>query len=169
MIVATDLSQKLRSTLELGAVVSIIMLLTALALRNFETFIIRTQLSEAFSLTSTVRGEMVVYRAQHGYWPKTEAVLHNSTLGEENGLGKYVDHMALNENGSFSTFFGGTHTASHLSGRQLTMRPMLVSGSPGSPVVWACAGYGAPQGMVPSGPDKTDIDTAHLPASCRDY
>jgi len=169
MLVATDFSQKFRSTLELGAVVSIIMLLTALALKNFETTIIRTQLSEAFSLASTVRGEMVVYRAQHGYWPKTEAALHNSTLSEENGLGKYVERMALNENGSFSTFFGGTNTVSHLSGRQLTMRPMLVSGSPGSPVVWACAGYGVPQGMVAGGPDKTDIDIAYLPASCRDY
>jgi len=145
------------------------MLLTALALNNYETNIIRVQLSEVFHLTSTVRAEMVVYRAQHGHWPKTAAELYNPTLNQEKDLGKFVGHMTLNENGSLSTFFGGSAAAPLLSGRQLTMRPMLVTGSPGSPIFWACAGYSAPQGFTPSGPDRTDIETAYLPASCRDY
>ncbi len=169
MFIATDIGQKLRSALDFGAVISIIMLLTALALKNYETNIVRAQLSEAFMMTSTVKAEMVVYRAEHGDWPKTEAELNNSTLSKEKDLGQFVDHMTLNENGSISTFFGGSDTASVLSGRQLTMRPMLVSGSPGSPVVWACSSYSAPDGFMPSGPDKTDIEIAHLPASCRDY
>ena len=169
IFIATDISQKLRSALEFGAVISIVMLLTILALKNYETIIVRAQLSEAFNLTSTVRAEMIVYRAQHGHWPNTAAELHNPTLSQEKNLGQFVDHMTLNEDGSLSTFFGGTDSASLLSGRQLTMRPMLVTGNPGSPVFWACSGYSAPDGVSPSGPDKTDIDLVHLPASCRDY
>lgn len=169
IFIATDISQRLRSALEFGAVISIILLLTTLALKNFEASIIRSQLSEAFQLTSTVKAEMVIYRAQRGHWPETGTELHDSTLSQEKDVGKFVDHMILNENGSLSIFFGGSDSASPLEGRQLTMRPMLVSGSPGSPVFWACAGYRAPDGAIPSGPDKTDIEKAYLPSVCRDY
>lgn len=169
ILIATDISRKLRSSLEFGVVISIVMFLTAFAIRNYEANILRVQLTEAFSLTSTVKTEMVVYRAQHGHWPKAEAELHNSALSQEKDLGKFVDHMTLNENGSLSTFFGNSNSASPLRGRQLTMRPMLVSGSPGSPVFWACSGYSAPDGVTPGGPDKTDIAMAYLPSSCRDY
>lgn len=169
IFVATDLSQKLRSTLEFGAVVAIVMLLTVLAVRNYETFVVRSQLSEALTLTSTVKAEMVAFRAYHGRWPRTETEFHDPTMRQESSIGKFVDHIALGEGGSLSAVFGNKNAASALSGRQLTIRPMLVSSSPGSPVFWACAKYNAPVGFTASGPDETDIEISNLPFACRGH
>ena len=169
IFVATDISQKLRSALELAVVAATVMLLVALALRSYETTIVRGQLAEAFFLTSTVRADMMVYRAQHGHWPENEAELHSSTLSQEENIGTYADHMTLHESGALSTIFGGEDTVLQLHGRQLTMRPLVVPGHPGSPVSSACAAFRPPDGLVASGPDNTNIETTHLPASCRDY
>jgi len=168
-LIASDTSQKLRSALEFGVVIAVVMLLMAFAMQSYETSTIRAQISEAFSLTAGTRAEMIIYRAHHGQWPESKADLQNSTLSEEYALGTYVDHLELHDGGSLSAIFDNESSASSIVGRQLTLRPMTVSSSPGSPIVWACAGYSASEDMAPDGPDKTDIDATHLPSICRDY
>lgn len=168
-LIASDISERFRPVLELGVVISLIMLLTALALANYQTLFVRSQLTEAFALTSTVKADIVAYRAEHGEWPATGGRLPYSTFREDKALGKVVDHLVLDAGGSLTSVFQSTGVAPKLSGKQLTTRPVLVPDSPGSPVFWSCSAYRAPEGMVASGEDKTDIDTSHLPASCREY
>ncbi len=169
LFIASDASQKLRSAMEFGAVIAIIMVLTTFAIRNFETYIVQSQITEAFGLMSTVRAEMVVYRAEHGEWPAEEPELHDSTLSQERGLGQFVDHLELLEGGAISAIFDNEVSASNLRGRRLTFRPMIVSSDPSAPIFWACGAYRVPQGFTPGGNDETDIDPSQLPSACREY
>ncbi|RLA40143.1 MAG: hypothetical protein DRR42_26340 [Gammaproteobacteria bacterium] len=169
LFIASDVSQKLRSAMEFGAAVAIIMALTTLAIRNFETYIVQSQIMEAFGLMSTVRIEMVAYRAEHGEWPAEEPDLHNSTLGQDRDVGNFVDHLELLEGGAISAVFDNEASASNLKGRRLTFRPMIVSSDPSAPIFWACGAYRVPPGFTPGGNDETDIDPSQLPSACREY
>jgi len=169
LLVASDVSQKLRSALEFGAVIAIIMALTTMAIRNFETYIVQSQISEAFWLTSTVKAEMVTFRAEKGRWPAQEPDLHNPTLSQEQGLGKFVDHLKLLEGGALSAVFDDDVSASILRGRRITFRPMIVSSEPSAPIFWACAAYSVPEGFTTGGENETDIDPSRLPSACREH
>ncbi len=169
LFMASDVSQKLRSALEFGAVISIIMALTTLAVSNFETYIVQSQIAEAFMLTSTVRGEMVTFRAENGRWPSNEPELHNPTLSQESDLGKVVDHLELRSGGAISVVFDRVNSAANLQGRRLTLRPLLVSMETSGPISWVCAAHQIPEGLTPGGVDETDIELSHLPSACREY
>ncbi len=169
LFMVSDVSQRLRSALEFGAVIAIIMALISFAARNFETYIIQSQISEAFMLTSTVRGEMVTFRAETGRWPSNEAELHNPTLSQESGLGRVVDHLELRDGGAISVVFDDESSAANLQGRRLTLRPLLVTSEPSGPISWVCASHRIPDGLAVGGIDETDIDAAQLPSACRKY
>ena len=165
----SDVSQKLRAALELGTVAAIVMALSAFAARSSETYIIQSQIVEAFMLTSTVRSEMVAFRAEYGRWPSSEAELHNPTLSQEYGLGSVVDHLELREGGAISVVFDEASSAENLQMRRLTLRPLLVTSEPSGPISWACASHQIPDGLTVGGVDETDIDASQLPSACREY
>lgn len=169
VFIATDVSQKFRATLEATVVVAIVILLSSLGLRSYERYTVYAQLTEAFMVASTIKADLTVYHAQHGRWPATEAELYMQPFGGDQRFGKYVDHFTLSENGSLSAVFGSEQTAPALLNRQLTFRPMTVSSRPGTPLFWACASYQGPEEFSANGQDKTDIEIALLPASCRSY
>ena len=169
LFMASDVSQKLRSALEFGAVVAIIMALTTLAVRNFETHVIQSHLAEAYMLTSTVRGEMVTFRAENGRWPLNEPELHNATLSQRSNLGNVVDYLELRDGGAISVVFDQERSAAKLQGRRLTLRPLLVTSEPGGPISWVCAAHQVPEGLTAGGIDETDIDPSQLPSACRKY
>ena len=169
LLMVSDLSQKFRSELEFGAVIAIIMVLAPLAVRDFETYIIQSQISEAFMLTATVRGEMVTFRAENGRWPASEAELHNSTLSQESNLGKFVDHLELKDQGAISVVFNRQSSAAIIQGRRLTLRPLLVTSEPSGPISWVCSARQFPDRLVAGGIDETDIDSSQLPSACREF
>jgi type IV pilus assembly protein PilA len=169
LFMVSDISQKLRSALELGTVVAIIMTLTAMSVRAFEIYIIRSQVSEAFMLTSLVRVEMVTFRAENGRWPSNGPALHNSTLSQESNLGKFVDYMELQDGGAISVVFNEESAAAKLQGRRLTLRPLLVSATSSGPISWVCASHQVPEGLSVSGFDGTDIGPTLLPSACREF
>lgn len=166
---ASDVSQKLRAALEFGAVVAIIMALTAFAVRSFETYVVQSQIVEAFMLTSTVRGEMVAFRAEYGRWPSSEEELHSTSLSKDSGLGRVVDHLELREGGAISVVFDEENSAEKLQMRRLTFRPLLVISELSGPISWVCASHQTPDGLIVEGLDETDIDTSLLPSACRKY
>ena len=120
-------------------------------------------------LTSTVRSEMVAFRAEYGRWPSSEAELHNPTLSQEYGLGSVVDHLELREGGAISVVFDEASSAENLQMRRLTLRPLLVTSEPSGPISWACASHQIPDGLTVGGVDETDIDASQLPSACREY
>lgn len=164
-----DASQRLRSAIEFGAAVAVVTVLVALAVREFETYVIHSQVVEAFILSSTVRGEMVTFRAENGRWPSDAAELHNATLSQPSMLGSVVDHLELNDGGAISVVFGDDTPAVDLRRRRLTLRPLLVTAEPGAPISWVCASHRYPAGFTAGGIDETDIEVSRLPSACREY
>ena len=167
LIMASDLSQRLRSALEFGAVVAVLMALTVIAISRLDAYVIQSQVTEAFDLTSSVRDEMVVYRAEHGVWPATPADLANATLSEEFSLGSYVHHLELGRDGALTTVFGNDASAVRLRDRRLTFRPLTLPADPGAPVSWVCGPHDYPIELIPGGIDETDIAPSDLPLACR--
>jgi type IV pilus assembly protein PilA len=61
----------------------------------------------------------------------------------------------------------GNETSPPLQGNIMTFRPVVVTGSPTSPISWLC-GYDEPvKGMEAVGENTTDLDKKFLPAACR--
>ena len=169
LITATDLSQRMRSILEFGVAMALLMSLMAIAVSRLETTIIQSQISESFNLSSTVRSELVVHRAERGEWPGSASELANSTLAEESSLGAYVDHLQLGQDGALTAVFDNDSSALGLQERRLTFRPLTHPADPGAPVAWVCASHRYPSELVPGGIDETDIAQADLPSACRSY
>jgi len=169
LLVVSDVSQKLRYALEVCTVIAIIMLLLALSARSFETHLVRSQIAEAFMLSSTVREEMIAFRAGTGRWPSSEPELQNATLSERSGVGSVVDHLELLDGGVISAVFDEQRSAAHLQGRRLSFRPSTVDGDGSAPITWLCAAHRVPEGRIVSGRDDTDIAPALLPSACRSH
>ena len=163
---AADVGPKLRSAIEFGAVVAIVMALSVLAVRNFESFAIRAQISEAFMLTTLVRVDLIVFYAQHGRWPGKENEVPNSTLSETSGVGNVVDRVELRDGGTVTVIFHEARTPANLQGKRLSFRPAM-STSSSATVSWICADRAVPGGFAVAGDDETDVDPRHLPSSCK--
>jgi type II secretory pathway pseudopilin PulG len=168
MMIATDMSQRMRSALESGVVIAIIMLLTALAVGRAESFITRVQTSEAIVLNSSVRYDLVTYRASHGHWPASAGATSSSLLNNAERAGRYVVGSDLGPDGSVTFIFGNrSGSASRLHKKRLTFRPGLVTGDAGSPISWYCGGRRPPPGIAIRGDNQTDIAPDNLMKDCR--
>ena len=85
LFMVSDVSQRLRSALEFGAVIAIIMALVSFAARNFETYIIQSQLSDS------INGELKASIKDRGRFPST-----NDEAGvpaPEHLIGNYVERV----------------------------------------------------------------------------
>jgi type IV pilus assembly protein PilA len=54
-----------------------------------------------------------------------------------------------------------------LDGQVLSLRPMVVTGSPESPISWTCGNAEPPVGMEAIGENRTTVDDRFLPPTCR--
>ncbi len=169
LVLATDLSQRLRSALEFGATAGLVILLTALAVSRFETYVLHAQVSEAMMVTSTIRPDIVVHRAQHGEWPASADDLQHSELevAPRRSGGKFIDRVELGSDGALSVVFDAEDSHARLANRRLTFRPQTRSDEPGAPVVWTCGLYKPAPGLTLSGDNLTDIAAGDLPSLCR--
>jgi hypothetical protein len=48
-----------------------------------------------------------------------------------------------------------------------SLRPLVVKGSPQSPMAWACGDSATPSGMAPVGKNRITLKPMFLPSSCR--
>ncbi|WP_313913865.1 pilin [Tahibacter sp.] len=55
----------------------------------------------------------------------------------------------------------------HFKGQVLSLRPIVVKGSPVSPVSWICGHASVPEGMQAVGDNRTTVDDRFLPTVCR--
>ena len=166
---ATDLSQRLRSALEFGAAVALLMGLTVLAIGRLDSLVARSQVAESLILTGPTKSELVVHRAQTGEWPPAAGDMALKTLGNETEYGAYVDRVELGGGGALTSVFLEDTPAPGLRGRRLTIRPLTLSADSGAPVSWVCGPHRYPSELAPNGTDETDIDPSDLPSACRDY
>jgi len=63
--------------------------------------------------------------------------------------------------------FFGNFVNKAIDGQVMTLQPILVTGSPASPMSWRCGYRGVPRGMEAAGENRTNVDAKFLPTSCR--
>jgi type IV pilus assembly protein PilA len=149
--------------IELMIVVAIIGILAGIAIPAYQDYTIRAQVVEAFSLASELKPSVQDYRKERGRLPAD-----NSAAGVPEPqllIGNYVKRIEV-ANGALHIEFGNLANK-NIVGAIVTLQPLVVKGSPASPMSWRCGRRSVPQGMEAMGENRTSIDSKYLPSSCR--
>jgi type IV pilus assembly protein PilA len=149
--------------IELMIVIAIIGILASIAIPAYQSYTIRAQVTEAFSLASELKGPIQEYRKERGMLPADNAAA--GVPAPEKLIGNYVTRVEVNQ-GAISVTFGNFVNKS-IDGQIVTLQPIVVKGSPASPMSWRCGYRGVPNGMEPVGENRTNMDAKFLPVSCR--
>lgn len=150
--------------IELMIVVSIIGVLAAIALPPFHNYTTRAQLSEALFLSNEIKTSVTAYYQRKGTFPA-----NNRAAGvPEAGLliGNYTSGIEVSKGAIHITL--GNRINQTAAGKIISLRPLVVKGSPSSPISWACGYATAPEGMLAKGENRTDIAVEILPFACHE-
>ena len=149
--------------IEMLVVLAIIAILAVIALPSPQPMLARQQVTESLGLIEDYK-KLVAF-----YYTSSHTFLKNNAQAcipaPDKLLGNFVDNIALVD-GAFQLHFGNK-AVSKLKGKYLSVRPIVVTGSPESPISWVCGAASVPQGMQAIGENKTDIAISDLPMECR--
>lgn len=149
--------------IELMVVVAIIGVLASIALPSYHVYIVRSQVAESMTMVGQLKMAADDYYKHSGQFPasnQTAAIPAPELL-----IGNYVESVELAD-GAFHVLFGNKVNA-QVAGKTLTIRPIVVSGSPASPHSWVCGNSGIPEGMEAVGENRTDVGREFLPPACQ--
>ena len=149
--------------IELMIVVAIIGILASVALPAYTTYTTRAQVSESLTITDELKSSVGEYYKFKGVFPANNAVA--GIPAAKLLQGNYVSQIELEE-GAFHVMLGNNVHAA-LQGKILSIRPIVVKGSPASPFSWVCGGGNIPEAMEAKGQNKTSVNNEFLPVVCR--
>ena len=146
------MSHKGFTLIELMIVVAIIGILAAVAIPQYQNYVARAQVSEAFSLASGAKTAVAEYYMVTGSFPA-----NNSKAGLSDDItGNYVDSVTVSVDDGKALIiavFSDTDAHSNLQGGKMTLTAVDTGGSIG----FSCIGT-----------EGTKDITAYLPSSCAD-
>jgi type IV pilus assembly protein PilA len=136
--------------IELMIVVAIIGILAAIAIPAYQDYTIRAQVSEGLNLSGGAKVSVTEYFQDRGAFPPDNSTAGLADAAEING--KYVSAGTVgNANGVITVTYGSGANAK-IAGSDL----LLTAGNTGGgSITWTCS--------------SADIESKHLPASCRPY
>lgn len=147
--------------IELMFVIAIIGILAAFAIPNYSDYLKRAKVSEAFILASSITKTVADYYAYHGKFPKNNQAA--ALPKPENLGGQYVKSLEI-QDGAIHVIFK-QQLAEELSGKTLTLRPVIVDTSPTmSALIWVCGYAEVPEGLSAIGENKTNLAKFTPPA-----
>ncbi|EMS2839064.1 pilin [Neisseria gonorrhoeae] len=149
--------QKGFTLIELMIVIAIVGILAAVALPAYQDYTARAQVSEAILLAEGQKSAVTEYYLNNGKWPADNGaagVASASTI-----KGKYVKQVEV-KNGVVTAEMASSNVNKEIKGKKLSLWAKRQDGS----VKWFC---GRPV-QRNAGNDDTNIDTKHLPSTCRD-
>jgi len=148
--------------IELMIVVAIIGILASIAIPAYQNYTIRAQATEAFSLASELKGPIQEYRKERGRFPADNAAA--GVPPADKLIGNYVTRVEIRDGAISITF--GNFVNKAIDGQVLTLQPLVVTGSPASPMSWRCGYRGVPRGMEAVGENRTTVNPIFLPTAC---
>ncbi len=149
--------------IELMIVVSIIGILASVALPSYQVYTARAKVAEAISLAQELQPSIKDFYKERLSFPKDNQ--HAGVPKAKFLIGNYVKSIQI-EKGAIHVLLGN-NVPEPMQGKTLSLRPIVVVGSPSSPISWVCGKASAPEGMQAVGDDKTDLDNEYLPGPCR--
>ncbi|MBH2389344.1 pilin [Neisseria meningitidis] len=160
--------QKGFTLIELMIVIAIVGILAAVALPAYQDYTARAQVSEAILLAEGQKSAVTEYYLNHGIWPK-----NNTSAGVASSAtdikGKYVQSVTV-ANGVVTAQMASSGVNKEIQGKKLSLWAKRQDGS----VKWFCGQpvtrTAADSDDVAAANGKTadNINTKHLPSTCRD-
>ncbi|HEZ5738888.1 TPA: pilin [Neisseria meningitidis] len=160
--------QKGFTLIELMIVIAIVGILAAVALPAYQDYTARAQVSEAILLAEGQKSAVTEYYLNHGIWPGG-----NSDAGVASASdikGKYVKSVEV-ANGVITATMLSSGVNNEIKGKKLSLWAKRQDGS----VKWFCgqpvertANNTANADDVANGKTADNINTKHLPSTCRD-
>ncbi|HEZ1936900.1 TPA: pilin [Neisseria meningitidis] len=158
--------QKGFTLIELMIVIAIVGILAAVALPAYQDYTARAQVSEAILLAEGQKSAVTEYYLNHGEWPA-----NNSSAGvatSANIKGKYVQSVEV-KNGVVTATMLSSGVNNEIKGKKLSLWAKRQDGS----VKWFCGQPVTRDDAKATNDDVTadngnEIDTKHLPSTCRD-
>lgn len=149
--------------IEIIVVVAIIAILAMMALPSPDPAIARKQVVESMELIEDYKKLVAFYNKSTQVFLKD-----NKEAGipaADKLLGNYVDRIDLKD-GAFHIHFGNK-AHPNIKGKTLSVQPIMVQGSPESPISWICGKAAVPTNMKAVGENRTDLELKDLPLNCR--
>ncbi|HGG9558491.1 TPA: pilin [Neisseria meningitidis] len=160
--------QKGFTLIELMIVIAIVGILAAVALPAYQDYTARAQVSEAILLAEGQKSAVTEYYLNHGEWPANNSsagVASSSTI-----KGKYVKEVTV-ANGVITATMASSNVNNEIKGKKLSLWAKRQDGS----VKWFCgqpvtrnANANNNDDAVNKATGNNEIDTKHLPSTCRD-
>ncbi len=149
--------QKGFTLIELMIVVAIIAILAAIAISQYQDYVIRSQVSEGSSLADGVKTAVGEFYNNYGRFPNASAA-QNFSLGlalPDSIVGSYVGSVGISAGVINAHYSNGTGFKANdkINNATLLFSPITKSGS----MVWTCK----------KSPTGTSLENKWLPASCR--
>ena len=149
--------------IELMMVIAILGILMAVALPAYQDYTTRAQIAEGLSLAAELQPSVRDYYVQRGEFPADNAAA--GVPDPEYLLGNYVQGIEVAD-GAIHVRFGHKINLA-AKDKVLSIRPIVVDGSPASPISWVCGGSEVPPRMSAAGENRTDVPSQLLPSTCR--
>ncbi|HEZ5374340.1 TPA: pilin [Neisseria meningitidis] len=158
--------QKGFTLIELMIVIAIVGILAAVALPAYQDYTARAQVSEAILLAEGQKSAVTEYYLNHGKWPG-----NNSDAGVASASdikGKYVQSVEV-KNGVITAQMASSNVNNEIKGKKLSLWAKRQNGS----VKWFCGqpvtrNDTATDVAAANGKTADNINTKHLPSTCRD-
>ena len=149
--------------IELMIVISIIGILASIAIPQYHNYTARAQVSEALALVANIQPQVKDFYQAKGRFPKNNR--EAGVPAADKLIGNYIVSMTVEEGAIHAKL--GNRIFDHLQDKIVSIQPMVVSGSPLSPISFICGYAKAPKGMEKVGVNKSDIDEFIVPHACR--
>lgn len=149
--------------MEMLVVIAIIAILAMIAMPSPDPTIARKQVVESMELIEDYKKLIAFYHNSTQIFLKD-----NKAAGipaADKLLGNYVDQIEYKD-GAFHIHFGNK-AHPNIKGKTLSVQPIMVQGSPESPISWICGKASVPPNMKAVGENRTDLELKDMPLNCR--